>query len=115
MSVNYCTGEELERPWGKWQVLDTGDRYAVKRLVIKPSHGISLQVHMHRDEHWIVTSGKGLLTLRDQKQQISANDHVFIAAGEYHQAINSGQENLVMVEIQVGETLDETDIIRREP
>ena len=112
MTVNYRTGDSQARPWGTWEVLDTGDQYALKKLVIHPGKGISLQVHEHRDEHWVVVSGTGQLRLNNTERQVCTNEHVFIHTGDVHQITNDGLTDLVLIEVQWGQLLDETDINR---
>lgn len=112
MTVQYEKGEQDVRPWGTWEVLDTGGLYAVKKIHVSPGEQLSYQVHEHRDEHWIVVAGVGRVTLNDKFIDVTVNDHVFIKAGENHRIANPGTGVLAFIEVQVGDLLDENDITR---
>ncbi|MDR1911054.1 MAG: mannose-1-phosphate guanylyltransferase/mannose-6-phosphate isomerase [Helicobacteraceae bacterium] len=102
------------RPWGTYEVLDTGDRFKIKRIVVKAGKRLSLQKHFHRNEHWIVLSGAALVTLEDKVCQINANESIYIHAGCAHRLENPGKIDLVIIEAQVGDYLGEDDIVRIE-
>ncbi len=112
MTVQYKKGERDDRPWGTWEVLDTGGLYAVKKICVSPGEQLSYQVHEHRDEHWIVVAGIGRVTHDDKFIDVSVNDHVFIRAGENHRIGNPGSAVLEFIEVQIGDLLDENDITR---
>jgi mannose-6-phosphate isomerase len=114
MTVQYTKGESDNRPWGTWEVLDTGTHHAVKKISIDPGEKISLQVHEHRDEHWIVVAGQGTATLSHDTLDVTINDHIQIFAGQNHRIANTGKDPLVMIEVQFGEQLEEADITRLE-
>ena len=112
MTVRYIKGESDARPWGAWEVLDTGDRHAVKKISVQPGQQISLQVHQQRDEHWLVVAGKGEVTLDDKVHPAAVSDHIQISAGQKHRITNNGRNALVLIEVQLGDDLSESDITR---
>lgn len=112
MVVRYARGEKAERVWGTWEVLETGETFCVKKLVVYPKQKLSLQTHEHRDEHWIVVQGKAAVTLGHEIIIKNPNESVFIPKKEFHRIESVGDENLVFIEVQTGALLDENDIIR---
>ncbi|MDR1451527.1 MAG: mannose-1-phosphate guanylyltransferase/mannose-6-phosphate isomerase [Helicobacteraceae bacterium] len=102
------------RPWGSYEVLDAGNRFKIKRIIVKPGKRLSLQKHAHRNEHWIVLNGAALVTIDDQTRQINANESTYIHAGCAHRLENAGKIDLVIIEAQVGDYLGEDDIVRIE-
>lgn len=101
------------RPWGEWMVISRGPGFKVKLLYIKPGEKISLQKHQGRDEHWTIISGVCSIEIDDAVYVITDGDMVSIYKGQWHQAINtSDTDYLVICEVQLGETLLETDIER---
>ena len=106
--------ESDERPWGSWHILDTGDGFQVKRLVVKPGARLSLQSHRHRAEHWTVVTGIAECTINDVVKTISVGESVEIAVGAKHRLANPGTEILVIIEVQLGSYTGEDDIIRHE-
>ncbi len=110
--VRYVVGERDSRPWGTWEVLATGDRYTVKRIRVLPGHRLSLQYHQHRSEHWTIVEGFAEVELDDVVRQLSAGKHVHIPVGALHRVRALGSEPLVFLEVQVGDVLDENDIVR---
>lgn len=112
--VTYRRGDSDERPWGRWEVLDTGDRFAVKRITVKPGAILSLQLHHQREEHWVVVRGRARVTRGEDVLELARNGAVFIPLKTAHRIENVGDEPLEFVEVQVGEHLDEDDIVRLE-
>jgi mannose-1-phosphate guanylyltransferase/mannose-6-phosphate isomerase len=102
------------RPWGKYQIVDKGEFFQVKRITVKPGASLSLQMHAHRSEHWIVVSGIAKVTRGEETFQIEANQSTYIPQGVKHRLGNPGKENLEMIEVQSGHYLGEDDIIRFE-
>jgi mannose-1-phosphate guanylyltransferase / mannose-6-phosphate isomerase len=102
------------RPWGWFQSLVLGDRFQVKRIVVKPGGVLSLQSHHHRAEHWIVVAGTARVTIDGNVQLISENKSVFIPLGAIHRMENPGKVPMVLIEVQTGTYLGEDDIIRYE-
>jgi mannose-6-phosphate isomerase len=111
-SVRYVVGDSDSRPWGKWEVLAIGDHYTLKRIKVLPGHRLSLQYHRHRSEHWTIVQGFAEVELDDAVHQISSGKHIHIPVGALHRVRALGSEPLVFLEIQVGEVLDEDDIVR---
>jgi mannose-6-phosphate isomerase-like protein (cupin superfamily) len=112
--VTYRRGDSDERPWGRWEVLDTGDGYAVKRITVNPGAILSLQLHHHREEHWVVVRGRARVTRGDEVRELGRNQSVFIPLETAHRIENPGKGPLEFVEVQVGDRLDEGDIVRLE-
>ncbi len=102
------------RPWGWFESLAVGDRFQVKRIVVKPGGALSLQSHMHRSEHWIVVAGTAEVTIDGVEQLISENQSVYIPLGSVHRLKNPGKLPMALIEVQTGAYLGEDDIIRYE-
>ena len=102
------------RPWGSWHVLDEGEGFKVKRIVVDPGRRLSYQRHEFRAEHWVVVSGTATCTVADRIGVYEPGDAVDIALGEAHRIANEGEETLVIIEVQRGAYLGEDDIIRLE-
>lgn len=101
-----------ERPWGAFYVLVDQDNTKVKRLVVNPGHRLSLQSHMQRDEHWVITRGKALINLDDETLEVGYGTHVYIKRGVKHRVSCVGNEVLEIVEVQTGDAFPEEDIVR---
>lgn len=114
MANTYKRGEKDNRPWGTWEVLDSGEGFCVKRILVTPGNILSLQSHNFRAEHWIIVKGEAVVTLGEEKLPKKANESVYIPVGVKHRIQNDSQENMEFIEVQTGETLDENDIIRYE-
>ncbi|MCQ2098577.1 MAG: mannose-1-phosphate guanylyltransferase/mannose-6-phosphate isomerase [Fibrobacter sp.] len=106
--------QTVNRPWGTYSVLESSERYKMKRIVVKPGKRLSLQKHLHRSEHWVVVSGTATVTVGDKVFYVRPNESTYIPVGEVHRLQNEGRLPLVIVEIQVGEYTGEDDIIRME-
>jgi mannose-1-phosphate guanylyltransferase len=104
----------VHRPWGDYTVLEEGDRYKIKRIVVKPGASLSLQMHHHRSEHWIVVQGMAKVINGEREILVAANESTYIPAGHRHRVANPGVLPLVMIEVQSGEYLGEDDIVRFE-
>ncbi|MBU2848446.1 mannose-1-phosphate guanylyltransferase/mannose-6-phosphate isomerase [Acidithiobacillus ferriphilus] len=102
------------RPWGSYTVLEEGDHFKIKRIVVKPKEKLSLQMHHHRSEHWIVVSGTALIHVGGEERLIMTNASTFIPAGETHRLSNPGVIDLHLIEVQSGAYLGEDDIVRFE-
>ena len=102
------------RPWGWYDGIDAGERFQVKRIVVKPGSSLSLQMHHHRAEHWIVVSGTARVTRGDESFLLSENQSTFIPLGIKHRLENPGRVALEMIEVQSGSYLGEDDIVRLE-
>ncbi|MDA7717816.1 mannose-1-phosphate guanylyltransferase/mannose-6-phosphate isomerase [Pseudomonadales bacterium] len=112
--TEWKSSRETYRPWGKYDSIDNGDRYQVKRLTVKPGHKLSVQMHHHRAEHWIVVSGSAKVTNGDSTFLLSENESTYIPVGVVHALENPGKIELQLIEIQSGSYLGEDDIVRFE-
>jgi mannose-1-phosphate guanylyltransferase len=108
----YLLHNTVTRPWGTYTVLEEGKRFKIKRIVVKPQASLSLQMHHHRSEHWIVVSGMALVSNNDREFMLDTNESTFIKPGHTHRLVNPGVIDLVMIEVQSGEYLGEDDIVR---
>ena len=104
--------QTVNRPWGTYSVLESTDRYKMKRIVVRPGERLSLQKHLHRSEHWVVVSGTATCTVGDKVFYVRPNESTYIPSGTIHRLQNEGKLPLVIVEVQVGEYTGEDDIIR---
>jgi mannose-1-phosphate guanylyltransferase/mannose-6-phosphate isomerase len=104
----------VHRPWGTYTVLEDGPRFKIKRIEVKPGASLSLQMHHHRSEHWIVVSGMAKVVNGDKELFVNTNESTFIPAAHRHRLENPGVLDLVMIEVQSGEYLGEDDIVRFE-
>ncbi len=102
----------IDRPWGSYTVLDEKPGNKIKRIVVHPGEKLSLQLHHHRSEHWVVTRGTARVTVGDQVMEISVNESIFVPKETRHRLENPGKEPLEIVEVQVGDYVGEDDIIR---
>jgi mannose-6-phosphate isomerase len=104
--------ETGERPWGSYTVLDENRGYKIKRIEVDPGHRLSLQMHHHRSEHWIVVSGTARVTCGETETLVNVNESTFIPMGRQHRLENPGIIPLIIIEVQSGEYLGEDDIVR---
>ncbi|MNR38607.1 Alginate biosynthesis protein AlgA [compost metagenome] len=95
-------------------MLEEGPRFKIKRIVVKPGASLSLQMHHHRSEHWIVVRGMAKVTTGEETRLVNSNESTYIPAGHKHRLENPGVIDLVMIEVQSGEYLGEDDIVRFE-
>ena len=102
----------VHRPWGTYTVLEEGSRFKIKRILVKPGAALSLQMHHHRSEHWIVVSGTAKIVNGGADHLVQTNESTYIPAGTPHRLLNPGVIDLVMIEVQSGEYLGEDDIVR---
>lgn len=105
---------EVYRPWGKYDCIDQGQRYQVKRITVKPGAKLSVQMHHHRAEHWIVVSGTAKITNGEKSYLLTENQSTYIPMGEIHALENPGKIPLELIEVQSGSYLGEDDIVRFE-
>ncbi|MFQ3272147.1 MAG: mannose-1-phosphate guanylyltransferase/mannose-6-phosphate isomerase [Pseudoalteromonas tetraodonis] len=105
---------EVYRPWGKYDSVDNGERFQVKRITVKPGAKLSVQMHHHRAEHWIVVSGTAKVHLDGKEQYLTENESVYIPITSVHALENPGKVNLELIEVQSGSYLGEDDIVRFE-
>lgn len=114
MTNNYKRGENDTRPWGTWEVIDCGEGYCVKHIVVKPGGILSLQLHHFRAEHWNIVKGTAVVTLGDDLITKNAGESVYIPVETKHRIQNKTNEPMEFIEVQVGANLDENDIERFE-
>ena len=105
---------EINRPWGSFETVDAGDRFQVKRLTISPGEALSLQMHHHRAEHWVVVKGTAKVTRGDEVFLLTENQSTYVPVGVEHRLENPGTLPLEVVEVQTGSYLEEDDIVRFE-
>jgi mannose-1-phosphate guanylyltransferase/mannose-6-phosphate isomerase len=103
---------EVFRPWGKYQSIDVGGRYQVKKITVKPGEKLSTQMHHHRAEHWVIVSGTARVKNADVVSLLTENQSTYIPIGEIHSLENPGMVPLELIEVQTGSYLGEDDIIR---
>lgn len=103
---------QVFRPWGNYDSIDEGHRFKVKRITVKPGEKLSLQMHHHRAEHWIVVSGTALVTVDGKEVLLSENQSTYIPLGHKHRLENPGKVDLHLIEVQSGSYLGEDDIVR---
>jgi mannose-1-phosphate guanylyltransferase len=105
---------EVYRPWGVYDSIDTGERFQVKRITVKPGAKLSVQMHHHRAEHWIVVSGTAKVTNGDKEILLTENQSTYIPIGVIHALENAGEAPLEIIEVQSGSYLGEDDVVRFE-
>jgi len=104
----------VERPWGTYTTLQEGPRFKIKRIEVKPGAALSLQMHHHRSEHWIVVSGTAKVTINDRETLLAPNESTYVPVGAHHRLENPGKVLLTMIEVQCGDYVGEDDIVRFE-
>ncbi len=102
----------VQRPWGTYTVLHAGERFKIKEIVVRPQQRLSLQMHHHRSEHWVVLAGTAQVTCGDEQRMVYANESTYIKVGARHRLENPGKVDLVLIEVQVGDYVGEDDIVR---
>lgn len=110
----YIHHREVYRPWGKYDATDSGERFQVKRITVKPMAKLSVQMHHHRAEHWVVVSGTAKVSIDGIEKLVSENESVYIPIGAVHSLENPGKINLELIEVQTGSYFGEDDIVRLE-
>jgi mannose-1-phosphate guanylyltransferase/mannose-6-phosphate isomerase len=110
--TEHLTHRRVHRPWGSYEGVDSGERFQVKRLVVKPGASLSLQMHHHRAEHWVVVKGTARVTRGDEVLLLSENQSTYIPIGTRHRLENPGTTPLEIIEVQSGSYLGEDDIVR---
>jgi mannose-1-phosphate guanylyltransferase/mannose-6-phosphate isomerase len=108
------THRKVQRPWGSYDALERGERFQVKRIVVHPGAALSLQMHHHRAEHWIVVRGTARVTRGEETFFLTENQSTYIPTGTKHRLENPGKLPLELIEVQSGAYLGEDDIVRFE-
>ena len=104
----------VARPWGTYTTLQEGPRFKIKRIEVKPGASLSLQMHHHRSEHWVVVSGTGRVTVDDREVLLAPNESTYVPVGSKHRLENPGRVPLTLIEVQCGDYVGEDDIVRFE-
>jgi mannose-1-phosphate guanylyltransferase/mannose-6-phosphate isomerase len=112
--TEHVSHSRVYRPWGYYEGIDAGDRFQVKRIMVKPGEALSLQMHHHRAEHWVVVSGTARVTRGEETKLLSENESTYIPIGTKHRLENPGKTALFLIEVQSGGYLGEDDIVRFE-
>lgn len=112
LALTQSAGKTDIRPWGSFTVLDEGAGYKIKRIEVNPGHRLSLQMHYHRSEHWIVVSGTARVVCGDQEIVLCSNQSTYVPQTKVHRLENPGVIPLVVIEVQNGDYLGEDDIVR---
>lgn len=111
---SHHTHMETSRPWGNFTILEESELYKIKKIIVKPMASLSLQVHQHRSEHWVVVKGVALIHNDGENIILHRNESTYISAGHMHRLENIGDIDLVLIEVQSGNYLGEDDIVRFE-
>ena len=106
------THTTVYRPWGRAETFKSGDGFLVKRITVTPGEALSLQLHHHRAEHWVVVRGEATVQRGDEQFVVRADESTYIPVGVRHRLSNRGQTSLEVIEVQVGALLSEDDIVR---
>ena len=104
----------IKKPWGYFEVLASGKKFLVKKIMVKPKGILSLQNHQNRSEHWIVAEGEAEVTIDEKITKIKENESIYIPKGAIHRMENKTKKNLIIIEMWYGDKLDENDIKRYE-
>ena len=105
---------KIYRPWGHYVSIEEGERWKVKLIFVKPGGKLSLQLHHHRSEHWVIVYGSADVEIKDKKNFLKENESIYIPVGEKHRISNPGKIPLIFIEVQSGSYLNEDDIKRFE-
>ena len=103
-----------KKPWGYFEILESGNKFLIKKIIVKPGGILSLQSHKYRSEHWIVAEGQAEVTIDKKIIELKENESIFIPQGVTHRMANHKNVDLVIIEMWYGERLDENDIKRYE-
>lgn len=106
--------ESEDRPWGSWHVVEIGDGYKVKRIVVNPHQRLSYQTHDHRSEHWVVVRGVATCVIEGIKTLVPAGGSIDVGVKHAHRIVNEQDDVLTIIEVQLGGYLGEDDIVRLE-
>jgi mannose-1-phosphate guanylyltransferase/mannose-6-phosphate isomerase len=112
--TEHISHRRVYRPWGYYESIDAGERFQVKRIMVNPGQALSLQMHHHRAEHWVVVSGTAKVTRGDEVKLLPENESTYIPIGTTHRLENPGKTPLFLIEVQSGGYLGEDDIVRFE-
>ena len=102
----------VNKPWGSFEIIDEGQKYTIKKIIVNPGGQLSLQSHEHRCEHWLIAEGSAEVIINEKTYNLDENEHIFIPQASKHRLANWGSQNLVVIEMWFGDNLDENDIKR---
>jgi len=102
------------KPWGSYQIIEKGDKYLIKRIIVMPGGKLSLQRHQYRSEHWVIVQGEAEVTINNDIKVLSSNENIFIPLQAKHRLANNSSEDLILIEVWYGDNLHEEDIFRYE-
>ena len=114
MQSKYQAGQSDARPWGRWKVVEANPSFPLKTIEVDPGERLSLQYHNFRSEHWIVVAGQGVVTIGGDNLRVERGSHVYVPRETKHRIANDGDHKLIFVEVQFGDRLEESDIVRVE-
>ena len=104
----------VSKPWGNYQIIEKSKNYVVKRILVNPDGMLSLQSHDHRSEHWVIVKGQAEVLLGEENFTLKVNENIFIPSKSKHRLTNKQNEDLIVIEVWLGDILDEEDITRYE-
>ena len=104
----------VEKPWGKYKIIDQGKNFLVKKISVNPKSKLSLQSHENRSEHWTIVQGVAEVTINDKVFELESNKSIFIPSNSKHSLANKNDSDLILIEVWYGDKLSEEDIIRYE-
>ena len=104
----------VNKPWGSYRIIDQGENFLVKKIIVNPHSKLSLQSHDHRSEHWVIVEGKAEVTINNDITTLEANQSTYIPSKTKHRLSNNQDNILILIEVWHGKNLDEKDIIRYE-
>jgi len=104
----------VNKPWGSFEVINQGNKYTMKKIIVTSGGQLSLQSHEHRSEHWLIAEGSAEVVIDENTYNLLENEHIFIPQGATHRLANRGTKDLIVIEMWFGDNLDENDIKRYE-
>ena len=104
----------INKPWGSFEIINEGKKFTIKKIIVIPGGQLSLQSHEHRSEHWLIAEGVAQVVINEEIFNLHENQHIFIPQGAKHRLKNRGDQNLIVIEMWFGDSLDENDIVRFE-
>ena len=104
----------VKKPWGSFEIINDGEKYTLKKIIVNPGDQLSLQSHKHRSEHWLIAQGIAEVVINEETFNIEENQHIFIPKGAKHRLTNNNDQTLIVIETWHGDNLDENDIQRYE-
>ena len=105
---------KVSKPWGSFEVIQEGNKYTIKKIIVKAGGKLSLQSHNYRSEHLVIVQGKAEVTVNEKILNLNENENIFIPLNAKHRLCNNEKEDLILIEVWYGDTLDENDITRYE-